>query len=336
MSNNDKKAFDASYTTSPTFFPDELRIVGGADLPDKRERGPIDTSASAVWKTVDGADVLWDKHPLYNKHRLAQPLKPGLIQSIDFLGVIHGPLIVKIDGQPTVNAGASRTRAARVVNFLRKQQCGVAGKRDSEAAPVCIAKSLPLIKLEVHHKRSVGGTADLIGRRGGENHARQDEPLAATIEDAARLLDETKDLEAVARVYCVDSQTVRLWMKFYDVACPETLAAVKDGRLAITAAAVLAREEDHIRQKELLEKLLAGEFRPTVRRALRIVRKDGGKGGNPFQGKAALVKFSSHVKESAGKGAFWEGVAALLELQTTGKTKDERLRKVFKEYDGDK
>ena len=34
------KAFDTSYNSIPVFFPDELRIIGGADLADKRERGP--------------------------------------------------------------------------------------------------------------------------------------------------------------------------------------------------------------------------------------------------------------------------------------------------------
>jgi hypothetical protein len=333
------KAFDVSYRSTPAFYPDQIRIVGGADLADKRERGPLDTSADDVWRVVDGQDVLWSAHPLYNRERLEQPLKAGFVETIDLVGLITPIAIVKLDDHATVNVGRGRTRGSRIVNFERKKKCGQLGKSDEEAAEACAAKGFPLIKLDCVHKQ-VSDEADLLSRMFIENAQRQDDPLWTTIEVAARLLDKYNDLDMAAKICGQTPQTIKFWMTFRTVATDATVKAAKEGRLPLTAAAVLAREKDPEKQNELLAKLLEGAAtgRGVVRKALTMVRKDKGSGANPFQGKAALVKFSTYLTESTKKkklrGDFYAGVAAMIELQTTGKSRDERLAKLFKEFEG--
>lgn len=334
------KAFDTSYSSIPVFYPDELVIIGGADLADKRERGPLDTSASDIWDD-DGTQRTYADHPLFNKARLEKPLDEKFVRQIDLLGVLQYPLIARLNGHPVINAGRRRTRAARLVNFERKKACGVLGKSDREAAPLCLAKGSGLLKISCAHK-AVGDEFDLFARMGAENHGREDDDLATTIEFAKKAVADTNDPQAVAVVLGVDVATVESWLTFDEVATPETKQAVADGRLRITAAAIVAQKKDPTEQNELLAKMMSGDFKPTVRRARQLVRSQTKPSrANPFVGKADLVKFKTFIaeakpkkgaKETASDKAFREGVSALLELQTTGKTPDKRLAAIYKAF----
>lgn len=328
-----KKAFEAPRPSVFAFYPDQLRIIGGADLADERERGPLDTSAKDTWKKdEDGKPITWAKHPLYNRARLAQLLKRGFIQTIDAAGVITPPSIVKLDGVPTIEVGRGRTRGCRVVNYERKQRCGMLGKTDEQAADKCAKEHLPLYMLTCVPRKAIDDIS-LLNHMGIENHARQDDDVEATIEQAAKLLDaHNNNYDLVGTMLCVDGHTIRAWMKFHEVATPEVKALVKAGRIGITAAAHLARKADPAEQNKLLAELLTAE--PTVRRASNLARKDKGAGANPFARKKELVKFQEIVKEEGGRSAFIEGVLAFLELQLTGKTEDQRLAALFKKLDG--
>lgn len=321
---NNKKAFDTAHTSSPVFFPDELSIVGGADHLDERERGPLDTSRPK-------------DDPLYRPKRLETPLKLGFVASIDANGVMQAISIIKRGNVPTVEFGQCRTRAARAANYARKQACGVLGRPDRVADPICLAAGMPLRRIQCSGRKTVTTVATL-GRMLAENHQRHDDDLDTTLLLMAKLLDETtNDFELVAREMGVEPQTVRSLMKYQENATPETKAMVKAGRLAISAAALICRETDPVTQNKQLAELMSAP-NPTVRRAQTISRRGRGKGepsgANPFHGKKELVKFKDFVAAEGGKSAFLEGVIAALDLQTTGKVDDERLAKIYKKFAG--
>lgn len=330
----DGKAFDTSYTSAPTFYPDEVRIIGGADLTDKRQRGLNDVSAKDVWKKDDaGRDVFFAKHPLYNKFRLAQGVKTSMVKTIDLVGIVVNPTIVKLNDVATVQAGTGRVRGARIVNYDRKKACGLAGKNDREAAEACALKGHGLIKLECKMLR-VLSDADLVSRMAVENHHRQQDNLATTIELAMKLIDGTGDYATTALLLDVDVQTVRAYVSFYDHATDAVKQACLDGKLEVSAGAILSRERDPAKQDALLAELLSGKHRPTVRNAARLVRKDKGSGANPFRAKGDLLKFRTFIGEQKRKTPFEEALDALLELMTTGSTANKQLAKYYKAFEG--
>jgi hypothetical protein len=323
-----KKAFDTNTVNIPVFYPDELRIVGGLELVDPRERGPLDTGKPAK------------PTPLYNPTRLACPLKEGFVESVDLHGIISPPSIVgDEDGVPAIKVGRSRIRGARVVNYERRKKLNLLnGKSDRAVADKCLAAGLPLRSVKCDGRKKVS-SVQILSEMIAENHMRTDDDFATTIALAQTMLDETNnEFDLVAREFGVTPTTLKLWLSFEEKATPETKAAMQAGRLSLTAAALLAREEKPDEQNKQLAELLSAPDQ-TVRRAANISRKGkGGKGrgggANPFHGKKELVKFGGFYAQEAGKGAFVEGVLALIALQTTGKTDDPRLADVFKQFEG--
>lgn len=332
MAKDSKQAFEgASRTSIYPFYPDELRIIGGADLANELEQGPLDVSGKDTWKKGDdGKPVPWSKHPLYRQHRLAQPLKEGFVDSVDLQGVITPIQIIKIDGVPTVAVGRSRTRGLRVANHLRKVKCGVGGKTDAEAAQRCANAALPLKKVKCDYA-NVSDPKTLLSRQAIENMMREPDTIETVIDIAAILLDETSDYGVTAQMMGVTETTIRGWMAFAQNATPETKKLVADGRIGLSSAALLAKEADPEKQNALLQQFMT-DGKPTRRRAAQLSRRDGGKGANPFAGKKELRKFVDFVKAEGGKNAFVEGVVAGMNLQITGQAEDERLGKLFAKY----
>lgn len=322
MSGNSKKAFDAPYSSSPVYYPDELSIVGGKDhIEDARERGPLDTKAPTE------PDVL------YRPARLAMPLKEGFVISIDLNTVMVPISIVSRDGVPTVEFGQSRTRGARAANFERKKQCGVTKKSDREAAEICAKAGFPLISIKCEGKKNQDELVSLQ-RIWAENHMRNDDDPETQVKIVTMFLDRmNNDFALVAKTLQITEQTVRFLANYQVAATAELKAAVKAG-LGITSAAHIAKEADPVKQREALTELL--KAKPTVRRAQQLTKRNPSKPStaNPFQGKKALVKFKAVADAEKAEDPFFDGVRALLELQTTGATQDKRLKKLFEKYTG--
>lgn len=319
-----KKAFpEAGHTSIAVMFPDEVGLVGGADhIADKRQRGPLDT------KKPDKKDHL------YRPNRLTNEFKPGFVESIDMHGVMQAIRVTKREEVPLVEYGQHRVRAARISNYLRRAECSLLNsKSDREVDEACVAAGKPLrrLKCDSKHEPSVGNS---IGRILAENHMRHDDDIETSIELIKQLLDETENnYPMVGRAIGVDEQTIRHLLRFDEHATPETKAAFRADRLKITHCAILAKVEDPAEQNKALMELLAAP-NPTVRKAAKIVRADRGVGANPFQGKKELIKFADYLKKEGGSSGFMEGVLAMLTLQLTGKSGDERLTKLYKKYEG--
>jgi hypothetical protein len=325
MSGDSKKAFDTAHTSVPVYYPDELCLVGGADhLSDPRQRGPLDTKTPK------------DRDPLFRPRRLARPFKPGFVESIDAGGVMEDISIVLREGVPVVEYGQMRTRGARVVNTERKARCGIkAGTSDRKAQAACTGAGFPLVSLRCSGKKTKSDV-NMLSRILAENHLRHDDDIDTTIDLMTQLLDATENnVELVARQMGVTPQTVRHLMGFHEHATKETRKAVQEGRVGITAAALLAREKDPGEQNKLLAKLIAAPDQ-TVRRAAQLSGRKRGEGeATPaLVGKRALTKFRAFLVKEPREGDFCAGMAALIEYQTTGKIDDQRLAKLVKQYEG--
>lgn len=325
MSDN-KKAFNTAHTSVPVYYPDELCLIGGADLLEGDQRGPLDTKAPK-----DGND------DLFRPNRLKLAFKVGFVESIDADGVMEDISIILREGVPVVEYGQMRTRAARVVNHARKKKCGCGSLSDRKAAERCAGAGYPLVALRCSGRKARSRELTL-GRISAENNLRHDDDVETTLAIMTRFLDATENnVELVARQMGVVPQTVRHLMNFNDHATKETRKAVQAGKIGITAAALLAREKDPAAQNKLLATFLAAPDQ-TVRRAAQISgRKRGQQSATMapvFTGKRALVKFKGFLADQAPADAFYDGVRALLDLLAEGKTADPRLAAIVAQYAG--
>ena len=332
MSDN-RKAFDAPYTSVPVYYPDELSIVGGRDqLTDPRQRGPLDTTSPAK------------SDSLHRPKRLKQDFKLGFVESIDANGVQQDISIVLRDKVPTVEYGQMRTRAARIVNAERKKRVGCSNLSDRKAAERCAAAGMPLVILRCSGKKSRSDITAL-GRILVENNQRHPDDIETTIDLAKQYLDATEnDYELVARSIGQTVVGLKALIKFDEHATDETRAMVREDRISVTAAAIIVAQQDPVEQNKLLAELVSAKVGAgTVRRARQIAagapsgRKRPGKSwANPFVGRKDLVRFKEIVAAKVAKteDAFLQGANALLEVMTTGECADPRITKLLEQFKG--
>lgn len=266
---NSKKAFDLTCSSNFVADPsDEICIIGGARyITDASERGKYDTDD-------DDQD-----NPLWRGTRLAKPLKSGFMLNVNSLGVLEPIVVTKIPGipVPVVVAGTSRVRAARAANALRASR----------------GESLLIrIKCEMRRDDARGLAAIVAAENEGRNDVDVLEKIASVIRDLKR--GATEDDIAIA--YCVDRKTVDGWIAFADHATPETKAAVREGRVYATNAAILARISDPEKQNTALASMLSAPTKPTANAARKAVAKaTGARDTTGIQSRRAMSKLHDAI-----------------------------------------
>jgi len=329
-----KKAFDTRHSSIPIFFPDEVSLVGGKDhVKHPDERGPLDTSAPT---TAD---------PLFRPKRLEQIFKDGFVESIDAQGVIKAITIVRRNGVPTVETGQMRTRGARRANAARKRHCGVADQSDREANAACFARGFPLIQLPCLGKAAEYSTAVALQRLLAENHQVHPDDMETALTLMTQLLDATQnDYALVGQQVGLTEQRVRDLTRYVTVATDKTKEMVAAGRINLSAAAMLCREEDPEKQNEFLATCLSWDGPPTDKKVIKLMKR--GKGKKTARGVEAMlrkdqIRFEAYIVEqelpkarSDKTTAYLEGVMAALKLVTTGKPGDQRLESILKKFNG--
>jgi hypothetical protein len=329
-----KKAFDTRHSSIPIFFPDEVSLVGGKDhIKHPDERGPLDT---AVPTEID---------PLFRPGRLEQIFKDGFVESIDAQGVIKAITIVRRNGVPTVETGQMRTRGARRANAARKRHCGVANQGDREANTACLAQGFPLIQLPCLGKAAEYTAAVTLQRLLAENHQVHPDDINTALTLMTLLLDQTQnDYKLVGQQVGLTEQRVRDLTRYATVATDKTKEMVAAGRVSLSAAAMLCREEDPEKQNEFLMESLSAGGPPTEKTVIKLMKR--GKGKKTAKGVEAMlrkdqVRFEAYIVEqelpkarSDKTAAYLEGVTATLKLVTTGKAGDQRLDAILKKFNG--
>jgi ParB family chromosome partitioning protein len=305
-----KQAFDHARNSMWSIDPDDLCIRGGKVLP-KDEQGSLDTEED-------------EDDPLYDV-RLHEPLTEEFVNNIYAVGVDTPIIIAKIDDLPTVVAGRSRVRAARLANKKRK------------------AKGEPLIKVDCKMKRD--SDTGLMGTMISENEARRDDDMMTKIVKAKRYLNKGVSPEDAAIRFNVSLATFKNWLAFDDNALAATKKAVETGKVSVSAAMTLARIKEPEKQKEALDELMThvaagGRSSP---RAAKIAA--AGAGSNVITGvtdKRTLKKLldgvqnTPHPHNTSEKTlAWWEGAEDMLKMVIGEKDVDERLKAVLKQVYAD-
>lgn len=302
-----KKAFDLSRNSIYVANPDELRIVGGKSLLSGIERGPLDTDDN-------------ESHPLWDGDRLTETLSEEFIANIDAYGVIVPIVIAKDDETPTVVAGRSRVRAARIVNARRAK------------------RGEPPITIECKMRRTDG--IGLMGAMIAENEARRNDEVLAKMAKAKRMLSRGVGEPDVAATFAVSVETLKGWLAFEDNATAETKKAVSQGRVSATAAAELARVKDPEKQSVALTSLLTAPGKKTVTAARKAAanvngkKKASGADGVGITSKRAIksildaVVGTPHPRAGAETLAWWQGVEDTLKL-IVGEEIEPRLQAIL-------
>jgi ParB family chromosome partitioning protein len=298
-----KQAFDHARNSMWSIDPDDLCIMGGKVLP-KDELGSLDTEED-------------EDDPLYDV-RLHEPLTEEFVNNIYAVGVDTPIIIAKVNDLPTVVAGRSRVRAARVANKRRK------------------ANGEPLIKVDCKMKRD--SDTGLMGTMISENEARRDDDMMTKIAKAKRYLNKGVSPEDAAVRFNVSLATFKNWLAFDDNALTATKKAVEQGKISPSAAVTLARIKEPEKQKEALDELLthAPAGGKASARHARIAANNTGNNNvvgvtdkRTLKKLLAAVQDVSHPHNSSEKTlAWWEGVEDTLKL-VIGEEADKRLREIL-------
>lgn len=243
-----RKAFDAPHTSLFVFDPDDLVVIG-----------------------VDTRDT--EAHALYDA-RAMKPISDEFVDNVIMLGVMENIRVTKSEtGKAVVVYGRRRTLAARKANEIIRKS----GKSDAFIAKYGGPRELIRIKADVAPRGT--SDAELALQAGSENAIRLEENL---LEKAARVhkilgllpakMPEPDKYRQVAVHFGVSETAIRQWLKVVEAAAV-VRRAVADGTISATAAVKIAAAGTPAEQTEALEKLLAGEGKPTAAKAERAAGK---------------------------------------------------------------
>lgn len=174
-------------------------------------------------------------HPLHDE-RVHLPVNMSLAKNMMELGVLE-PILCRENGDRLeVIAGRQRVKAAREANRLLK------------------AKGEKPITMPYLVKRP--DDAEAMGMMLSENTQRQDDDVMLKAEKAARFMKLEPSIDKAATYFGVDKQTINMWLKLRELH-PEVRHAVKEGKIAATAAAKLhklTKEEQYEQLNEIFSK----------------------------------------------------------------------------------
>lgn len=236
------KTFEhASRADAQSVNPLYLCIVGGLALPEN-ERGPLDTEVTP--------------NSPFHAHDLLRPLDPRDVDDVFEQGVIAPIEVVRVNDIPTVNWGRGRVRKARLANIRRQSE------------------GLPPIEVKFVVVRISNGL-QLIKRAHAENLRRKTFGVLDQIELAKQLLLHGASEESAATQSQIPQSRFKQVMEFEDSASPTVKEALRQDRLSVSAAFVLAAIEGHTEQDAKLAGFLSAP-KPTVRAARQAEQADRG------------------------------------------------------------
>lgn len=181
--------------------------------------------------------------PFYDKHRVDKPVNMGLVASMRRYGVLKPIIISKVGNEVWLVDGRQRHKAAEFI----VQDGGT-------------------ILLPCIYKK--GEEITLNGMMRAANECVLVDDMVTRALHAQELLDQSGDIQLVADTFGVGVPQVKAWGKLLEL-CAEVKAAVRDGKIPMTAAIKLhglAVEE----QKKALATLLSSGVKPSVSNAQRI------------------------------------------------------------------
>ena len=190
-----------------------------------------------------------EKHPLFDP-RIKLPLSEALVLSVMEHGIRENIRAFKLGDQVIVTNGRQRVRAALEANKRLKD------------------KGLPTVLVPT--MLSTGEEADLYEESIYLNEQRQDDDAFGKARKAQKLLGFGRTEKQVGATFGVSGQTIKNWLKVFELD-PEVRAAVKSGKVNITAASELAdlpAEEQKIKLSVLMQE--GGKV--TVQKARRAAR----------------------------------------------------------------
>lgn len=310
---SDKKAFDFSRGNMYMVDPDEVCIVGGADLPPG-ERGPLDTEDPGP------------THPLFDE-RLGDPVDESDVANVDTFGVLEPILIVKREepeGHPVacVNDGRFRVRWARLVNRARKKA------------------GLAPIKIGAVNQR--GDDTRQQGVMISTNQVRKNDDPTVMLAKLKRYMERGVTIEDCAPVFKRSVSTLKQLLAYDDTAIDAVKKAVDNGKIEQTTAAEIARVKDPEKQKAALAEVLASApvGKKASKRSAKVAAKKAKKGADANVGIAdkktqrkilVHVEKKNHVGKSDSTINFWEGFENALRMVLGDGDLDAKVVAVLKE-----
>lgn len=248
-----RKLENATRIDAYGYDPKDLCIVGGKDLPDPRERGPLDT-------TVAGADAFLSS---LITHDLLKPIEDVDVDDIVERGLMKPIEVIMYMGVPRVVFGRGGVRKTRRANIIRKE------------------KGQPPIVVKVSFTRESNPLA-LQWRIVSENLRRKTLSVLDRLEMALMLLNGGASEESVAKAFGVKQQRFKDWLALKDHATDKVKAALTEGRINASASIELAL---HAKDPAAMDKALDGMLQAgatTSRAARKAARTASGK-DNPEQ-----------------------------------------------------
>jgi len=242
------------------------------------------------------------EHPLFDE-RVFLPVDENLVKNILVYGIQQPVLVRKEASKMYVVDGRQRTRAARK-----------ASGNASAAGEYGVKVPVRQVKADDHRVQGI-----MIST----NELRQEDDTLAKAVKAQRLFDMVGDIAEVAIAFGRTETTIRNWLLLVE-ADPRVHAAIKAGRVSVTAATEIARlkRED---QKGVLEDLIerSGGNRVSMAQAQAAVT-----GTDDTKADAGTTTSKSPTaKKKAGKNANQQGIKRVWLRKALGTKAAKKLSK---------
>lgn len=192
------------------FYPWDLTLVVG-----KKVHPDLQKLADAGFVTL----LVDEKHVAFQKQRSAEGVRESLVESIDNEGQIQNIKIWRDGESKIVIAGRNRVKAIAMIAYRLCEKTG----QSKES----LGKTIKRVTAMVHT-----GDAQSVWRiMQAENNEREDLSLREKLEEVIRGRDLGVSDEDLARQLRVDVPTMKLKLRFFDLA-PEVQEAVTSGEIA--------------------------------------------------------------------------------------------------------
>lgn len=264
-----RKLENATRVDAYGYDPKDLCIVGGKDLPDPRERGPLDTPIKGIDSFLASLVT----------HDLLKPIDDLDVDDIVERGLMKPIEAVMYQGIPRVVFGRGGVRKSRRANLIRKE------------------KGQPPVVVKVSFTRETNPLA-LQWRVVSENLRRKALSVLDRIEMAVMLLNGGASEESVAKAFGVKQQRFKDWLALKDHATGKVKAALAEGRINPSASIELAL---HAKDPEAMDKALDAMLQAgatTSRAARRAARAASGKDNHERVTRRDLKRLHEEVKGS--------------------------------------
>lgn len=207
--------------------PMNVGIIGGLEIANEHERGPLDTADDPT-------------HELSDIKRLRAPLDEPFYFGVEFAGVKVPITCKKYNGVLFVVVGRKRLRAARRANIARAMR---------GEPPMVITYII----------EASNDKAKLAGLVMLENNARTDDDHGTKVDKLRAFMERYNcDLEVAAHYANEKPNVLKAWLAFDESAIDDIKAAVYSGQMSISAGIEISRAGNPEQQAQALQLALGG------------------------------------------------------------------------------